>query len=172
MIASLAFSIRLILFLKRRDEPLVVPSLPAESINTGAASGATRAPRMFPIKQLLSTLIPRTSAPIQITLWAVVTFTPAFTPTAVLATPLVFPPSARCPTAVLLKPSVLATSARGPVAVFWLPVVFWLSASKPVAVLKFPSMLFKRAATPTAVLSEPWSLDKSAAVPTAVLLLS
>ena len=66
-----------------------MPSFPVESTKTGAASGATRAPRILPMKQLSSTLKPATFAPIQITLLAVLTLWPAPEPNAVLLLPVV-----------------------------------------------------------------------------------
>src|SRR5438477_12434654 len=84
---SLALSIGLICVLKRREEPLVVPSLPAESINTGMKSGATTALRMLPIKQLWFTFAPW--CPIAMQLNADVIWEPAPSPTAMLKLPLV-----------------------------------------------------------------------------------
>src|SRR5262245_36906343 len=119
--ASLALSIGLISFLKRRDE-LIVPSWPTESITTGMASvAAVVTPRMLPIKQLLLTLKP--TCPIAITLSAVVTPPPAKVPKAVLLLPVVLAARALRPTAVLSEPLVLSTSALIPLAVLDSPVV-------------------------------------------------
>ena len=99
--ASLALSIGLILFLKRREE-LAVPSWPSESIKTGMASAfAVVTPRMFPIKQLSLTFAPKD--PIQITLSAVMT----------KAGPM--------PKAVFLLPVTVCESVLLPIAVFKLP---------------------------------------------------
>ena len=111
--ASLDSSIGLISCLNRRDE-LIVPSCPAESTRTGVPTFTVVAPKMFPIKQLLLTFAPE--LPIEITLLAVVTLTPALNPRA-----------------LLLEPLILLTSAPRPIPTFVLPLVVLRSAPAPIA---------------------------------------
>src|SRR6266508_2594854 len=123
---------------------------------------------MLPIKQVKSTFAPATSAPIQITLVAVVTSLPARLPKAVLLAPLVSKASASTPVAVLALPMVLATSALTPMAVLLLPVVLLWREPTPLAVLLLPSVLLRSARSPVAVLKLPAVLLKRANVPLAV----
>src|SRR6476660_3457626 len=126
---SLAWPIGLICVLKRREEPLVVPSLPAESINTGMASGATTALRMLPIKQLWLTFMPW--CPIAMQLNASVIWEPAPAPIAMLKLPLVLVTRASRPIAMLDEPVVFKRSALAPSAVLWLPVLLFKRAVLP-----------------------------------------
>src|SRR5207248_10524756 len=103
--ASLALSIGLISSLNLREE-VIVPSLPFELMKTAIPEGDVW-PKMFPIKQLSSTLFPATLAPIQMTLLAVVTFWPASLPKAILELPVVLLGSALSPIAVFATPAVL-----------------------------------------------------------------
>ena len=105
--------------------------MPAESINTAMASGATTALRMLPIKQLWFTFAPW--CPIAMQLNASVIAPPAPEPTAILKLPLVLFGRALLPMAMLDEPVVLFKSAVVPVAVLLAPLVLCRSASVPIA---------------------------------------
>src|SRR4026209_1910419 len=121
--ASLVLSIGLTSFLNLREE-LIVPSWPAESITTDMALAfCVVTPRMLSIKQLSLTFAPERPVPMQMTLLADVTKSPAERPTPILAVP------------------VLLMRAPNPTAVLLLPVMLFWSANAPLGVLKPPRVL-------------------------------
>src|SRR6516165_787689 len=88
-----------------RAEEVIVPNWPFELMRTATPSDEV-APKILPIKHVLFTFAPATPAPMQITLLAVVTLSPASSPIAVLLLPVVLLRNALRPTAVFPRPPV------------------------------------------------------------------
>src|SRR5207244_5525494 len=96
--------IDLIPFLKRLDE-LIVPSWPVPEITTGSVEPlCVVTPYTLPIQVVLLTSSPQTSAPIQITPFAVPMLKPASLPNAMFPLPALLLASAAAPMAVLQFP--------------------------------------------------------------------
>ena len=83
-------------------------------------------------------------------LLAVVLFSRALDPMAILLPPVVLSKSVICPRPRLLLPVVLFASALEPKAVFELPVVLSCRAALPTAAFDEPDVLFSSAVFPTA----------------------